>query len=99
MKTGRKDDLGKPRWDLVPLAVIEQIAKVLTFGAAKYGANSWQRLEDAQSRYFAALMRHLTQWQSGEHIDKESGLPHLAHAACDLMFLLWFEIKGGSPHA
>ena len=97
MSAGLKYDSDKPRWNLLPLATVQEVVKVLTFGASKYGANNWQKLKDAQDRYFAALMRHLTQWQSGEHIDKESGLPHLAHAACDVMFLLWFEIKGGKP--
>lgn len=98
MKQGRKNDLSKTRWDLVPLVAVEQVAKVLTFGAVKYEANSWQRLENAESRYQAALLRHLTLWQDGEAIDQESGLPHLAHVACNAIFLLWFEIKKGGSN-
>jgi len=33
-------------------------------------------------------LRHLTAWWAGEDLDPESGLHHLAHAACCLMFLL-----------
>lgn len=88
---GAKHDNGKPRWDLVILSVVAGIAKVLTFGANKYSANSWQKVEDAERRYFAALMRHLTAYQSGENEDPESGLSHLDHAACNIMFLRHFE--------
>jgi hypothetical protein len=34
-------------------------------------------------------MRHLLAFWSGEETDPESGLPHLAHALCGLMFLHW----------
>lgn len=90
---GRKNDAGKPRWDLVPLIAVEQVAKVLTFGAAKYAPNSWQRLPDAKGRYLAALLRHLASWQEGERKDKESGLPHLAHVATNALFLAWFDLQ------
>ena len=93
MSAGLKYDSEKPRWNLLPLATIEQVVKVMTFGAKKYGPNNWQELEDAQGRYSAALMRHLTQWQSGQKIDKESGLPHLAHVCTNAVFLLWFELR------
>ena len=36
-----------------------------------------------------ACHRHLQAWWSGERLDKESGLPHLAHAVCCLLFLMW----------
>jgi hypothetical protein len=38
-------------------------------------------------------MRHVTDWWDGEKNDKGSGLPHLAHAACDILFLLAMEEK------
>lgn len=88
-----KFDTGKPRWDLVQLDCIEEIAKVLTFGAEKYDTNSWQAVEGGEGRYFAALLRHLTAYHHGEVIDHESGLTHLSHAACNIMFLLYFQKK------
>ena len=39
---------------------------------------------------FACLMRHLAAWQRGEEVDAESGLPHLAHAMCNLRMLTLF---------
>ena len=86
---GRKADAGKPRPSLLPWRAIKQIVAVLEFGAAKYGADNWQRVPEARQRYFDATMRHLLAWWDGERLDAESGLPHLAHAGCCILFLLW----------
>ena len=88
-----KKDYGKPMWDLLPFGPVGQIVDVLTFGARKYAPDQWQQVPDARRRYFAAMMRHLNAWWSGERIDDESGLPHLAHAGCCLVFLMWFDGK------
>ena len=79
---GKKYDCGKVRMDLVPLDVVENIGKVLTYGAQKYSDNSWQNLPDFWKRYKAALLRHLTAIDKGELIDPESGLPHIDHVLC-----------------
>lgn len=86
-----KHDKGKPMWDLLPYGAVAQVVDVLTFGATKYGPWKWPMVEDARNRYFAAAMRHLTAWKEGEERDNESGLRHLAHAACCVLFLLWFD--------
>ncbi|MEN6550212.1 MAG: dATP/dGTP diphosphohydrolase domain-containing protein [Armatimonadia bacterium] len=91
---GKKYDAGKDRWDLLPLGPVEDVVKILTFGAQKYGPNNWQKLEDAENRYFAAALRHLAAWRRGEKCDPESGLPHLAHAMCNLTFLAWKDKEG-----
>lgn len=85
--TGLKLDAGKLRYDLIPAEQMEQIADIFTFGAEKYAPNSWQGIEDAQNRYYAALMRHLQAWRMGEIVDSESGRPHLAHVMVNAMFL------------
>ena len=89
--TGRKDDEGKDRFDLLLPEFEQAVAKVLTMGAVKYAPNSWQNVPDAKDRYYAALRRHLNSWRKGERNDKESGLNHLAHVACNTMFLLWLD--------
>lgn len=86
---GRKADTGKPRLSLLPWRAVQQIVAVLEFGAAKYGADNWQRVPEARQRYFDAAMRHLLAWWDGERLDAESGLPHLSHAGCCILFLLW----------
>ena len=92
---GRKYDNGKLRWDLLPWNEVEEIVKVVTYGANKYGDNNWKELENAKRRYSAALIRHFVAWYAkGEKLDSESGLHHLAHLACNTLFLLYFEKKG-----
>lgn len=88
---GQKFDSGKLRFDLVPPEFEEAIADVLTYGADKYAPNSWQHVDNAKNRYYAALRRHINAWRKGEKIDKESKKPHLAHAACNLLFLMHFD--------
>ena len=86
-----KFDKDKLRYGLIPPIALRAIASVLTFGAEKYRANSWQDLENGKERYTDALYRHLEAWRSGEVFDEESGKPHLWHALTNLAFLVWFE--------
>lgn len=86
-----KYDTGKLRYSLVPPIAIKAIAEVLTFGAKKYAPNSWQNVENGEVRYLDALMRHLEAYRSGESIDPDSGLSHLAHAIANMAFLCHFE--------
>lgn len=85
---GLKYDGGKPEYGLLPPVALEEIAKVLTVGAKKYARENWRYVDDAPRRYFDALQRHVWAWKRGEHLDPETGLSHLAHAGCCLMFLL-----------
>lgn len=87
-KIGIKYDNQKIRFDLVPAQAEEDIAKVLTTGALKYDDNNWCHLENIKDRYYAAARRHISSWRKGEINDPETGLPHLAHAACCIMFLM-----------
>lgn len=83
----------KPRLELLPSAALEQIAEVLTYGAAKYDANNWCR-GARWGRYFAALLRHVFAWWRGEDRDAETGFSHLAHAGCCLLFLMEYQRNG-----
>lgn len=91
-----KYDGGKPRMDLLlsgcPNA-LEQVSQILTFGAQKYAAHSWQTVPQGEDRYLAALLRHLTAHGKGEVNDPESGMRHLAHAACNALFILELETR------
>jgi hypothetical protein len=85
---GTKFDDEKDRWDLLPLGAVRAVVQVLAYGAKKYAPDDWRKVPNARRRYYAAGLRHLTAWWLGSPIDKESGLPHLARAACCLLFLL-----------
>jgi hypothetical protein len=89
---GRKFDGGKLEYGLLPALALEETVKVLTFGAQKYERDNWQKVPDAKRRYFDALQRHVWAWKQGEQIDPESGIHHLAHAMCCLMFLYEHDI-------
>ena len=90
---GIKFDQGKPRYDLIPPEIEEAIAKVLTFGAAKYGDRNWELGMD-WGRAYAALRRHMGAWWGGENNDPETGMPHTWHAAGCIAFLVAFEARG-----
>lgn len=92
-KPGQKFDSAKARYDLLPFAALESVVDVLTYGAKKYAPDQWRDVPEARRRYFAAALRHLVAWWGGERLDKESGLHHLAHATCCVMFLLDVEAK------
>lgn len=85
-----KEDGGKNRVDLLPIQPLEDIAEVLTFGAQKYADHNW-RGGFKWSRLYGALFRHMFAWIKGQDKDPETGLSHLAHAGCCILFLLEHE--------
>jgi hypothetical protein len=87
---GKKFDTDKVMVELLPIESLEEIAKVMTFGAKKYNAENW-RAGIKWKRVLGAAMRHLMAFMRGENKDPESGLSHLAHLGCCVMFLLWYE--------
>lgn len=90
MAGGKKFDSGKPPMSLLSGIAKRKIARVLDFGRQKYDAHNWRK-GMAWSRLLDAAERHLDAYNMGEDLDPESGLSHLAHAACCLMFLLEYE--------
>ena len=79
-----KDDYKdhKLRWDLLPLGDIEDIVKLYTAGAVKYGDNSWQELPDGYNRYKAAMFRHLAAvaWNAIAMLHLSKQLPNITAA-------------------
>lgn len=86
--SGHKADQDKPRYDLLPPIAIDEMAKVMTFGAKKYYPDNWRLVEDANNRYLAAMLRHAFAISRGELKDPETGLPHAAHVMCCAAFLV-----------
>lgn len=87
--TGSKGDHGKVRFSLLPISAIVTVIEVMEFGAKKYAPDNWKYVENSRERYFNAAMRHIISWWEGEKLDEETNLPHLAHAVCCLLFLMW----------
>ncbi len=88
MIVGQKDDEGKARTDLLPPKAILEVCRILGHGAAKYTDNGYREVKQPTRRYTAAALRHLLAFMDGEQIDSDSGLPHIAHAATSLLFIL-----------
>lgn len=89
MTEGKKYDKGKLEWSLLPMDTLEEVVKVLMYGADKYSRGNWMLVEP--ERYYNAAMRHLQDhWVHKKEIDEESGYSHLAHAICCLIFMEWF---------
>lgn len=91
-----KDSLSqtKPIPGAISPSFTDQVSKVLAFGAAKYGRDNWSKCsKDQLFLYEDALLRHINAYRLGEQNDDETGLNHLAHAACNLMFLFELDKK------
>lgn len=93
MSGGTKHDADKVRLELLSTVAMERTARVLTFGAKKYGEHNWRK-GFKWSRLIGALLRHLFAWVCGQDKDPETGLSHLDHAACCIMFLQEHEEYG-----
>ena len=90
MTVGIKYDQEKPDYSLLPYGALDDVVKVLTYGAKKYDRDNWKYVDDY--RYKAAAMRHFSAYMQGEHLDPESNIHHLAHMACSVLFLLQKEL-------
>jgi len=84
---GKKYDNDKLRWSLLPLGALQDVVKVLEFGAKKYAPDNWKYVDQAEERYWNAAMRHIVAYKLESPADSETGLSHLAHAVCCLLYI------------
>lgn len=77
---------GKIKWSYIHWPSIEELAKVLDYGATKYTKNNWMKGFPITS-LSDSLLRHVFAFMSGEDTDPESGESHLGHMMCNLMFM------------
>ena len=85
---GAKVDAGKVRMHLITggmARAITAIARIGTFGAAKYSDNGWITVPDGFRRYEDAQQRHAATRHMGETLDPDSNELHLAHEAWNAM--------------
>lgn len=72
---------------------LQAVADIGTMGAKKYTRGGWQTVPNGEERYLDAMWRHLLKARH-EELDPESGLPHLAHMAWNILAAL--ELQGRS---
>lgn len=74
-------------WSVTPRWVTLAVGRVMSVGAAKYGAFNYRESNIAASTYQDAIERHLGLWFDGENSDSETGVSHLASviAGCTLL--------------
>lgn len=89
-ETGGEKGQKPERYDLLPWEALDEVARVYGFGAEKYKPHNWRR-GYAWGLSFAAAMRHITQWWTGERHDPESGYHHLAHGVFHLLALMVYD--------
>lgn len=87
-----KADAGKLRLTAVPTEIIRNIAIVREYGYWKYGMQADHWRDVSVQRYRNAAYRHWIDYlDNPASVDKESGLPHLWHLACNIAFLCELE--------
>jgi hypothetical protein len=99
-----KADQGKIDWSLLPWRPIEAAANIMTQairpkeeGGKGYGLASWRTVPGGYYRYWAAMIRHITQrFVYNEVIDPESGQPHMAHLICNAAFICQMDYDADS---
>lgn len=84
---GIKNDYGKPPVGLLSTAALIEMSKVLAYGEGHYGRHNWRK-GIAWQRLINAALRHILAFNGGEDKDEATGISHIAHAMCMLMFLL-----------
>jgi len=91
-----KIDAGKPPMSLMPVQALQAVAVVMQRNQKPVGkydrysireGGSWSSLLDAS-------FRHLGEFQERHDLDQDDGLLALAHAACDVLALLDWQIRG-----
>lgn len=85
-----REDAGKNRLELLPFDALEAVGQVLTHGAAKYSDRNWER-GMKWSRVIGSMLRHLSARLRGEVFDPETKITHMAHVACNALFLVSYE--------
>lgn len=90
-KTPIKADNNKLDWSLLPMEALEPVVEVLEFGKTKYSSWNWSEGSGFNwTRVISAALRHIFAWMRGEDLDPETNKSHLAHAVCNLIFLLYY---------
>jgi uncharacterized HAD superfamily protein len=84
---GLRFNRDKLRVDLISPLVTDEFAKVLTYGAKKYGERNYQKGMPWMT-VVASLERHIKEFKHGIDVDDESKCLHLAHVIANAGILI-----------
>lgn len=93
---GAKDDKAKPMAGVLLdfSRALQTVVDVGTYGAKKYTRTGWATVPEGSQRYLDAMMRHLLAMDvDPDGLDKETGLPHLAHVAWNALAVLELQAR------
>jgi len=90
-ETAARFSEGKIRHDLIPPWVLDEVAKVYTYGTIKYDDDNWRKGMGWKKNVIGPLLRHLWKWLRGEKIDEESNCYHLAMVIWQCAALMVYE--------
>lgn len=90
-ETAARFSEGKNRHDLIPPWVIDEIAKVYTYGCIKYDDENWRKGLVWKKNVIGPLERHLNKWLRGEDVDDESNCHHLAMVIWQCITLMLYQ--------
>ena len=97
---GAKDDKAKPMAGVLLdfSRALQTVVDVGTYGAKKYKRQGWCVVPEGSQRYTDALVRHLLAMDvDPDGLDKETGLPHLAHVAWNALAVLELQARRKEP--
>jgi len=97
---GLRYDSNKLGYHLLPVRALAEVAAVLDYGKNKYSSESYDATDNWRKGLswratVGSLLRHSFAFLRGEDRDPESGLLHMAHAACNALFLIHFSVTNG----
>lgn len=81
-------------WSVFPRWVMLAVGRVMSVGAAKYGAFNYRETNISASVYQDAMERHMQLWFDGEDDDPETGVSHLASVIASAALLMDAQITG-----
>lgn len=78
---------------------IASVSAVSHFGANKYAWDGWRAVDNGFDRYSEAMVRHLVLEGTGDPLDADSRLPHIAHTAWNALarLELWLAEQRKEP--
>lgn len=84
-----KKNEGKPKWHLIDFKSLEEVVRVMEFGAKKYGDHAYKYNELEKEELTDSMQRHLVELHDEQEKDNETGLNHAAHIAANALMYLW----------